>query len=143
MAKIFMPEVDPKNRLRLLQDNCDSHEQTTYLKDLTQEELDAKRETICNNAIAVSGLDEDLKAAKDNYKAKSAPLKEESKILLSEVRTRRTKVNGTLYNIADHESNMMEQYDENGELVATRRLKAEEKQGRLKVVPAPAKAVNE
>ena len=138
-----MPEVDPKNRLRLLQDNCDSHEQTTYLKDLTQEELDAKRETICNNAIAVSGLDEDLKAAKDNYKAKSAPLKEESKILLSEVRTRRTKVNGTLYNIADHESNMMEQYDENGELVATRRLKAEEKQGRLKVVPAPAKAVNE
>lgn len=30
--KTFMPDLDPKQRLQLLKDNCDSQEETTYYK---------------------------------------------------------------------------------------------------------------
>lgn len=134
--KKFMPDVSPQERVRLLRENCDSQETTTYLRDLSQEELDNKRETLVDNLIKASNLEDELNEIKDGYKTKMKPLKDANKILQQEVKTRKEQVSGNLYHMANHEDGMMETYDENGDLVSTRRLRPEEKQARLFVAKA-------
>lgn len=129
--KTFMPDLEPKQRLQLLKDNCDSQEETTYYKDLSSEDLDIKREQLSDNLIRLSEHEDVLDVAKAEYKSKSTPLKQANKLLLEEVKTRKQQITGMLYNIADQENSVMETYDENGEFVSSRRLRPNEKQQRL------------
>lgn len=123
--------MDPKQRIQLLRDNCDSQEQTTYYRDLTNDELDVKREQMLENLIKLNQWEEDLNQVKAGHKMKSTPIKDENKVLLVEVKTRKQQIHGTLYNIADHENGIMETYDEQGEFVSSRRLRPDEKQGSM------------
>lgn len=128
-----MPELAPEERKRLLVDNCDDHEQTTYYRELSPEDLDVKRETLSENLIHLSEWDDELQLAKDIFKSKAKPIKEENKTLLTEIKTRKEMVSGTLFHVADHEQGVMETFDENGEFVSSRRLRPDEKQ--LKAFP--------
>lgn len=138
MQKIFMPDTPPTERLQILRNNADEVEQTTYEKDLTQEELDAKREEFVDNSIKVSTLEDELNAYKTSYKAKIDPIKTTNKVLQQEVKTKKQKVKGTLFHMANHESGWMETYDESGEMISTRRLRPDEKQARLFVADKAA-----
>jgi hypothetical protein len=135
MNKDFMPDIPAEQRMQLLKDNCDDHEETTYFRELSQNELDIKREELTENLITVSKLDEVLDEAKVKYKAEANPLKLANKMLLTEVKTRRSEVTGILFHIADHESGVMETFNELGEFISSRRLKPHEKQKRLFSVP--------
>lgn len=75
MSKTMFAEVPESDRLRVLLDNCDKKEETSYMKDLTQYELDAKREQLTSNYIAINDLDEELAEIKAGYKQKTEPLK--------------------------------------------------------------------
>lgn len=140
MQKIFMPDTPPAERLQILRNNADQVEETTYEKELTQEELDAKREEFVDNSIKVSTLEDELNSYKTSYKAKIDPIKQVNKVLQQEVKTKKQKVKGTLFHMANHESGWMETYDESGEMISTRRLRPDEKQARLFVAD---KAVND
>lgn len=131
-------EVPPAQRLQVLRDNCDGQETTSYLKDLTDEELDIKRETLTTNCIKVNHLEEELKGIKAGFKAEIDPLKEETRELCRQVETKKEEVKGTLFHFADHEASVMNTYDEAGEFVQSRRLKPEEKQARLFVAHGKA-----
>lgn len=135
-----MPELSPDERKMILQQNADSIEQTEYLKPLTQEEMDVKRETLTNNAIKLSELEDAKKEVVQGYKQQMDPLAKANKEILTEIKTRQAKVNGTLYHMANHEEGMMETYDDFGELVFSRRLRPEEKRQNLFSLP---KAVNQ
>jgi hypothetical protein len=140
MSKIFMPEVSAEERLNILRNNADKVEQTTYEKELTEDELIAKREQFVDNSIAVSKLEDELSEKKKEYKSKIDPLKLINRALQYEVKTKKTEVKGTIFHMADHTNGYMETYDESGEMVASRRLRPDERQGRLYI---PPKAVNE
>ena len=86
---------------------------------------------LSDNLIKLSQLDDVLDEAKAEYKLKATPIKQSNKGLLEEVKTRKQKITGVLYNIADHEAGVMETYDESGEFVSSRRLRPEERQPRL------------
>lgn len=131
MNKDFMPDMPPEQRLQLLKDNADDHEETTYFRELTQTELDIKREELTENLITISSLDEILDKAKTEYKAEANPIKLENKKLLTEVKTRRSEVTGILFHIADHDAGVMETFNEIGEFISSRRLKPHEKQKKL------------
>ncbi len=133
MSKTFMPELTPEERKRLLADNCDAQEQTTYYRELSPDDLDVKRESLSENLIHLSEWDDELQLAKDIFKSKAKPVKEDNKVLLSEIKTRKAMVTGTLFHVADHENGVMETFDENGEFVSSRRLRPDEKQ--LKAFP--------
>lgn len=128
-------DVPPEQRLQVLRDNCDSMEETSYTKDLTQYELDVKQETIAANCINVFQLEEDKKKAIQVFKDQIDPLKEETRELCGQVKNRKEEVKGKLFHFADHETSIMNTYDEMGEFVASRRLKPEEKQARLFIAP--------
>jgi hypothetical protein len=129
--KTFMPDLPPDQRLQLLKDNCDDREETTYYKDLSQDDLDIKRESLSDNLVKLSEWEDELTYIKKEHKVKSDPLKVQNKILLTEIKTRKQEVTGVLYHIADHEQGIMETYDEQGEFVSSRRLRPNEKQQKL------------
>ena len=131
----FMPSAAPSERRTIMADHAISVEDTTYLKPLSAEEIDQHRETITNNFITYSDLEEEKKEAMANFKAKMDPIVKENKVLLTEVRTKHAKVQGRLYHIPNHEKSIMETYDEDGYFVSSRRLLPTEKQGRL-FIPA-------
>lgn len=129
--KTFMPDLPLKERQILLSENADKVETTTYFKPLSQEELDLRREKLTDNAITLSEYEDQKKEIMDDFKEKMKPLAEENKQILTEVKTRQAKVEGTLYHLANHDEGFMETYDEQGELVSSRRLRPDEKQQKL------------
>jgi len=136
MQQIFFMEgiatMDEKARKQILGDNAHKVEGgIKYLKVLSPEELDIKRETLTDNAITLSEQEDELTGIKAGYKAKMDPLRKANKELLGEIKTKQTQVEGTLYHIANHDSGMMETYDELGSLVSSRRLRPDEKQATL------------
>ena len=131
MAKQFMPESTPKERLMMLQENAAKVEQTTYQKALTADELAARREDLADNCIKLNQFEDELKEVKDDFKVKMDPLKTINKTLLTEIKTKQSTVDGTLFHLANHEDGMMETYDNEGFLISTRRLRPEEKQGNV------------
>lgn len=126
-----MPEATAKERLMVLQENAHKIEQKTYQKILTADELAARREDLSDNCIKLNQLEDELKVVKDDFKVKMDPLKTVHKTLLSEIKTKQTSVDGTLFHMANHDEGMMETYDNEGYLVETRRLRPEEKQGTI------------
>jgi hypothetical protein len=138
MPKVFMPELSAEERLNVLRNNADKIETTTYEKELTQEELDAKREEFVDNSISVSKLEDELAEKKKEYKNKIEPIKLINRSLQQEVKTKKKEVKGQLFHMANHADSMMETYDETGELVSSRRLRPDERQVRMQVVDRPA-----
>jgi hypothetical protein len=140
MEKFIMPELLPEDRLQYLINNCDGHESTTYYKDLTQDELDSKRESLVDNIIKISTAEDILNEHKTEFKKIAEPLKLVNKTLQIEVKTRKAECKGRLFHFADHVNGVMNTYDEVGEFVGSRRLRPDEKQARLYI---PQKAVGE
>lgn len=129
--KQFMPDSTPKERLMMLQENAAKVEQTTYQRVLSPDELAARREDLADNCIKLNQQEDELKEIKDSFKAVMDPLKAKNKCLLTEIKTKQSTVDGTLYHLANHEDGMMETYDSEGLLISSRRLRPEEKQGTI------------
>jgi hypothetical protein len=123
--------VPLEQRVSVLKDNCDHAESTSYMKDLTQEELDVKRERHIDNCIDLSRMKDELKEIKDRFKESMSPLEDENKRLLIEVKTRKEEKKGWLFEFRDHEAGMVNVYDETGEFVNMRRMRPDEKQAKL------------
>lgn len=129
--KVFMPDLSRTERIRVLKENSDRSEETAYVRDLTEEEIEDRRIKLVENFIAIQKKDEELKEARDAHKMSTDPLKKQNKFMASEVRLRKTTATGTLFFMANHQEGMMEIYNEDGLLVEERRLRPEERQGRL------------
>jgi len=131
MQKAKFDDVPVEQRINVLADNCDARREETYLKDLTQEELDIKRETITSNYIRLNDLDEELKDIQGEFKAKMNPLKIENKNLLEQIKTRKEKMTGLLFDF--YEDGLVLTYDRFGEFVSSRRQTPEEKAKQAKL----------
>lgn len=140
MAKVFMPEVTPEERINIMRNNADKIEETTFEKELTTDQVDIKREQLVDNLIAISGHEDKLNEAKAIFKQEADPLKRENLKLQKEVKYKRSEVEGTLFHMANHDDGMMEVYDQAGELVSSRRLLPTERRQTIPFIP---KAVGE
>lgn len=115
-------------RKLLLEQNADKIEKGKYQKTLTQEEIEGRYQTVALNMKDVYGLEQEKKEVMAEFKEKLDPLIKSNKTLVREIATGQTEINGTLYHLANHISGMMETYDDECELVASRRLLPAEKQ---------------
>ncbi len=129
--KQFMPDRPLNARVQIMQQNAAKIEQTTYMKSLTQDDMDIKRETLTDNAIALNDLAEEKRVISEGFKSKMKPLAEENKILLRHLKTRQEEVDGVLFHMADYDNGIMETYNDQGEFISSRRLKPDEKQGNV------------
>lgn len=127
----YLMELSPKDRIAELRDTADKIEQTSYYRALTPEELDVKREELSEAAIILSDIQQEMKRATAEFKERMKPVKESLSCLIGEVKTKQAECEGIVYHLANHETGMMESYDDKGELIGTRRLRPEEKQQNL------------
>lgn len=134
MSKIFMPDATLEERINILRNNADKIDNTDYEKELSEEELIAKREEFVDNSIDVSKLEDELAEKKKEFKNKIEPIKLVNRGLQKEIKTKKRWVKGQLFHMANHTDSMMETYDESGEMVSSRRLRPDEKQVRMQVV---------
>jgi hypothetical protein len=143
----FMPDADPRTRIQVMQDTAEKIEETEYLVPLTQEALDLKREQFTDNSIWIGERTATIKEIVAEHKEAVKPKAEENAKLLQEITTRQEKKSGTLYHLPNYETGFMATYDQNGDLVGTRRLRPEEKKGQSKLfIPSSgfvSKAINE
>lgn len=115
-------------RESVLRDNCVNSDTGVYLKDLTPEELDIKRESLHTSLSKMFRLQEEAKKVAACFKDKIKPLSEECHILCEQVDTGKEEITGTTFDFADHEASVMNTFDEKGEFVRSRRLTPKEKQ---------------
>ena len=141
MAKVFMPEATADERMQILRNNADKIEENAYYdRDLSEDELVAKREEFVSNSINMDTLNDEIGSLKKTYKAKIDKVKVVNKGLQYEIKTKRAAEKGTLFHMANQESGYMETYNEAGEMVYERRLRPDERQARLYI---PHKAAND
>lgn len=127
MEKQLFKNMTQQERLQMLQDNCHDSETGTYTRLLTDEDIAIRKDTLAENYNKVGVLNAELALVKAEYKGKIEPLQREMAIAADEIKSRVTEQSGTLYAFKDEEGGMMGYYDENGDLVNSRRLRPEEK----------------
>ena len=131
MEKQILQNLTKKDRIDNLQAIAHSVEETTYYKQLTPEELEVRQEKFIANTMKVNDLEAKKKAFVASTTNEQKPLKVESIDLLQTLKTKSEKVEGVLYHIDDQDEGMMNSYDEDGNLVSSRRLRPDEKQSSI------------
>lgn len=127
----YLTELAPADRIDALRDTADKIEQTRYFRKLTPEELDIKREELSETAIKLSDIQNEMKETNDKFKERMKPLKDSLTGLIYEVKTKQAECEGIVYHLANHDTGMMESYDDKGDLIGSRRLRPEERQSNL------------
>ena len=138
---LFNGQETPEEIRRILGENSEGKEDVTYPKYLTEEELTQVREAYTNRLVEVEEFDEELATAKKVHKDAVAPLKAENKEDLRTLRKKYKEVNESVWKMQDFKGGMIELVNDRGEVVSSRRMKPEEKQGN--VFNMRARAVNE
>lgn len=128
---LFPDGMPAKDRRDNLQAMAHSIENTSYYVNLTQDELDVRREKLTDNFIKISDIKNELDQVTKKLKSEQKPLIEENAELLQNIKTKTEEKSGVLYHVDDQEAGMMHSYDEDGYLVASRRLRPDEKQSSI------------
>lgn len=128
---LFADGMSARERRDNLQAMAHSIENTSYYVDLTQDELDVRREKLTDNFIKISDIEAELKLTTKTLKNKQKPLVEENVDLMQTIKTKKEEKAGVLYHVDNQDEGMMMSYDEHGYLVSARRLRPDEKQSSI------------
>jgi hypothetical protein len=129
--KIFMPDAHPEERRRVMSDTADKKETGTYIKVLSEEEIYERRELLADSSIKLREISEEKKAVLADFKAKEDPVKKQIDNVLTQLKTGQEDRIGDLYLMANHTDGVMEYFDNDGNFIKSRRLKPEERQGKI------------
>lgn len=124
-----MQSLNKQERISFLENNSLKIDSGNYMKTLSEEEVAARKDGLADTSIRLNDLDEELDKVKDEFKKQMKPLKEQIATLLKDIRHGQTLVSGNLYHLPNHESGYMESYNDEGELINTRKLFPNERQG--------------
>lgn len=127
----FLRSLNSRERLEYLQSNASKIDEGKYNKQLADDEITAAKDVLSENCIKINDLEEELDVIKKQYKEKMKPFRIESSQLMNQIRSRQQTVDGVLYHLANHDSGWMETYNDEGELIGTRKLRPDEKQAGL------------
>lgn len=128
---LFSGNESPDEIRRILADNSEGKEGYTYAKTLTEDELTAMREDYTDNQLAISHLDDTLAEARKNHKDAVKPLKDTNKVALKTLKTKFIEVEESVWKMPNHETGFLEFVNDAGEVVGSRKLRPDEKQGNV------------
>lgn len=137
MKKKFIEgDYSPDQIKGMLTEHCSSMEEANYFIDLSEEDLAERKHDLSENVVKLTDLKAELKEVTAEFKDKMKPLEVTQTDLLKQIRTRKQEINGKLYHIANHDNGMLETYTEDGNLYSSRRMRPDEKQGRVNFLNA-------
>jgi hypothetical protein len=123
--------LSEEERQTLLVGESVKTEEQAYMKALTDDELQIRRERIVQVSLMKSVIEDEYKTIKDEFKLKLDPLKDEFSQLLDELRVKMIEVTGKVFTLPDHDNQMMHFIDESGNVLSSRRMLPEERQYRM------------
>lgn len=130
--KVFMPEIEPGDRLEILEANCYVKEKQRVQEHYTDSELQNFKNDQCELAIEIMDIEEEKKEAMKVFTDKMKDLKLESGSLLGKIRNAFEEVPQMVYGMDDQENGVMEFYTATGELVSTSPLNPKQRQTTMK-----------
>ena len=129
MDRFLHQQYPPEERAQILRDSADfTEEGMKYTRSLTEEELTIEREQLAEVSIKRSEIEDEKKEIVKQYKMKLDPLNDQVSEHLKRIKTRQEEITGALHAFKDHDAGMVYFYDDNGEMVFSRRLRANESQ---------------
>jgi hypothetical protein len=131
MSQKMFADVPAQEREAMLDANCLRPEEMPIKKFFTGEEMIDMRREYSDNTIQIGRKNEELKKVKQEVDAHNKPLIDQNTYLINNIRAGYVEANQQVYLFDDQESGMMNYYDNQGELVYSRRLMPHEKQTRI------------
>lgn len=128
MQQFLYPEMSREDRMRVLEDNADGVKLEKYDKKLSADELLSMKESLSDQYVNISKLNDEYREMKKGFTDRLKLYSTEIKETVKAVRTGRISFEGRLFQINDYDTGYAGFYDENGELISSRRLLPEEKQ---------------
>lgn len=128
MEKQILSTEPIAERLEILEANSEKKEKFTYSRELDIAEVQELQSELSQIMITVDQHDQQLKMAKEIYKAAVKPSKEKMRAILQNIRSQVEEVTEEVYLMKDLEDGKMGYYTKEGRLVFERRLKPEENQ---------------
>lgn len=128
MEKQILSTEPIAERLAILEANSEKKEKFTYSRELDIAEVQELQGELSQIMITVDQHDQQLKMAKEIYKAAVKPSKEKMRAILQNIRSQVEEVTEEVYLMKDLEDGKMGYYTKEGRLVFERRLKPEENQ---------------
>lgn len=128
MEKQLFADVPYSQRAEMLEANAEKVEEMTYAKPLLPEEMELERINFSQKSIEVAVKCDKFKEISDLHKAEIKPMLEETRTILTMIKTKQRMVKETVYHLAYHEEGLMCTYNSRGELIISRRLTPEENQ---------------
>lgn len=107
-------------------------QETSYTKNLTEEEIIDRKDEYSEIGITLSELEKQKKDQMDRFKILEKEPKIKAKILLESIKFKSEQKFGRLYMIDDQEKGMMYSFDLNGICVDARQLSKSERQTKIK-----------
>lgn len=103
-------------------------EEQVYMKPLDEGELAGKHEELAQACIKKSSIEAEKKETMKEFKDRIDPLSREIVKTVEAIKNRAIEVTGRLYSISDFDNQMIHTLDEGGHVLASRRMKPEERQ---------------
>lgn len=114
-----------------MRDTCDGVESGRYMRVLTADELSVKREELSTTIIEQFKIQEEFDNIKEDFKERLGPLSKEAKRLAATINSGQEECDGATFKYIDRETGYVGFYDERGNLVNSRRIHPEERQGSI------------
>jgi hypothetical protein len=132
MAGTFIyQELPPKERIIAMSKICLRKEDFAFTVSLTEEELNAEKDTFARAHMRKDQLQDELKMEQNRIKAEIKKVDEEAEKTLEVITMEQRKRQEEVFLIPDHTTNTVAYVTKAGEVVHTRQMAASEKQGRL------------
>jgi hypothetical protein len=126
MEKRLLQNVNAKEREETLESSADKIENFSYTKPFTPDQISVFKDDLSTNLIAYNVMEDELNAIKDSFKQKMKPLKDETKLLLTNIKNKAEFVNERCFIIIENDE--VGYYNADGELVYQRPILPGEKQ---------------
>ena len=121
MQKVLGQDIkDLEQRKQFLLDNCDKAEEMEYHKLFDSDELSQKERDFARKSIRIANLEEKIKDFKDEIGEELKPLREETKQLLLDIKSKGRLVKEKVYKFLDEEDKMVGFYNAEGMLISSR-----------------------
>lgn len=120
MEKQLGKELDPKERVKFLKDNCDDVQELDYMRQFTSEELLEMKENLSTVAILVNDLEEEKKDLTSEINSKIKAQNVTKKKLLKGLKQKSELVTENCFKFIDDQNRTVGYYNSEGDLVMQR-----------------------
>jgi hypothetical protein len=128
MEKQILKGESASDRLEQLKNSAEKVESFSYPRELSNGEIQELQSQLSQDMITVDQQEQQLKIAREIYKAKTKPVKQTIAKNLQMIRTQVEEVTEDVYLLKDVEDGKMGYYSKEGKLVFERTLRPEEMQ---------------